>query len=85
MDTKAKAQILSDLYMVTKSQEAWQEFHKWADMGVPLSLGVVYGYCTLSSKGVSLIDSTFAMLLKVLEVPDGDYADLQAVFKASEK
>ena len=85
MKINDKAQILADLYIVTKAMPEWADFHKWADMGVPISMGVVYGYCSLTDKGEELINSTYDMLLKVLEIDDVEYSDLQAVFDAAGK
>lgn len=83
MNTRTKAKILSDLYVTVKAQEAWAEFLKWADLGVPLAMAVEYGFAMPTKKGLETIDETYAMLLKVLEVPDREYSDLSEVFAAS--
>lgn len=85
MNTRTKAKILSDLYITVKAHEAWADFLKWADLGVPLAMAVEYGLAMPSKKGLEMIDETYAMLLKVLEVPDRDYQDLSELFDASSK
>lgn len=85
MKIKDKAQILSDLYIVTKNMPEWADFHKWADLGVPLAMAVTYGMATVNDSGEELINETYGVLIKVLGVPDVEYDDLQAIFDAAAK
>ena len=85
MKIKDKAQILSDLYFVTKNMPEWADFHKWADLGVPLAMAVTYGMATVNDSGEELINETYSMLIKVLGVPDVEYDDLQDIFDAAAK
>lgn len=85
MKIEDKAQILSDLYIVTKAMPEWADFHKWADLGVPLAMAVTYDMATANESGEELINETYSMLIKVLGIPDVEYSDLQAIFDAAAK
>jgi hypothetical protein len=79
-----KAKILSDLRIATMEQEVWQAFHKWADLGLPLAALVTYGFAESTEKGDAVIDETYSMLLKVLELPeDAEFDSLKDLFDAA--
>lgn len=79
-----KVKILADLRLATSEQEAWQTFHKWANLGLPLAALVNYGFAELTEKGEAVIDETYSMFLKVLELPeDSEFDTLAEVFDAA--
>lgn len=75
MKIETKAQILSDLYVVARDRDEWQQFFRYADLGVPASILFMAGYCTMTPELEELISDTFSVLLKVLDVT-GDFDSL---------
>ncbi len=79
---RRKAKILADLWSAAHGQESWASFFKWADLGVPAAMLMTNGYAKLTTEGEMLISETYSMLVKVLDIPDAEYAHLEAMFDA---
>lgn len=80
----SKTKILADLWVVTEHQESWAKFRQWANIGLPLAIAVEADMVTLTESGQAIIDETYAMLLKVMELDEaGEYEDLAAIFDAA--
>ena len=80
----SKTKTLADLWVVTEHQESWDKFRQWANIGLPLALAVEAGMATLTESGQAVIDETYSMLLKVMELDeDVEYEDLRAIFDAA--
>ena len=85
----SKCRILGDFWLDyredAKSDENWQEFFEWADIGLPLAFHVDRGYVdNPSSLGIEMIENTWNVFCEMCSVdPDGDYINLVDVFDAS--
>jgi hypothetical protein len=69
-----KIGILADLWMIYRDEEAWKDFIDFHDLGLPLAFmldnNLVYRKAILDSPAEELINETFALLLKGLDIAE---------------
>jgi hypothetical protein len=69
-----KIGILADLWMIYRDEEAWKDFIDFHDLGLPLAFmldnNLIYRNTITDSPAEELINETFALLLKGLDIPE---------------
>jgi hypothetical protein len=65
-----KAEILSDLWLNYKDDEAFLDFIEYNDLGLPLSYAFANGIVTKTDQLEKFINETFDLLLSGLEVEE---------------
>lgn len=78
-----KATILSDLWMIYRNDENFEDFISYNDIGLPLAYLVSTGIVKQTEASNKFLDETFALLLASLEVPDTGFDSLDDIFVAS--
>lgn len=86
-DFDTKAQILADVWVEYRDEEAFQELLSFADLGFPLAhaynnkiIGV-----EPEDEATWLIEQTFGLLLQLLNVEDTGYKSITDLFDTAEK
>ena len=72
----AKAEILSDLWMNYRDDEAFTDFIEYNDLGLPLAYALTSSMVTLKPVAEELINETFDLLIEALEVEDTGFESL---------
>jgi hypothetical protein len=75
-----KALILSELWLGYKSDQNFEDFFSYNDLGLPLAYAVANGIVKGTDMSSKFIDETFALLLASLEVEDEGFSDLDDIF-----
>ena len=89
MNITDKTGILGELWINYKDDEAFQEFIRYNDLGLPLSYMVAEGLVTdLTPLGEEYIEETFGLFIASMgieesDIPDG--IDLQELLKMVEE
>jgi len=65
-----KAEILADLWLNYKSDEAFEDFIEYNDLGLPLAYAFANQIVAKTDKLEKFIDETFDLLLSALEVEE---------------
>jgi len=69
-----KIAILADLWMVYRDEPEWKDFIDFHDLGLPLAFmldnNLIYRNVIMGSPAEELINETFALLLKGLDIPE---------------
>ena len=65
---ETKCDILADLWMNYRSDDEFQEFSTYNDVGLPSAWLVSEDLCTPTERLKSMISETFMLLLKALEI-----------------
>lgn len=71
-----KASILADLWINYRSDEEFQDFVEYNDLGLPLAYLISEGIVKSTSKSDAFIDETFELLLSGLDVEDTGFESL---------
>lgn len=71
-----KAEILSDLWMNYRDDEAFTDFIEYNDLGLPLAYALTSSMVTLKPVAEELINETFDLLIEALEVEDTGFESL---------
>lgn len=75
-----KANILSELWLGYKTDENFEDFFSYNDLGLPLAYAINNGIVKATEVSNRFINETFALLLASLEVEDEGFEDLDDVF-----
>jgi hypothetical protein len=75
-----KANILSELWLGYKTDENFEDFFSYNDLGLPLAYAVANGIVKGTEMSSRFINETFILLLASLEVEDEGFEDLDDVF-----
>lgn len=75
-----KANILSELWLGYKTDENFEDFFSYNDLGLPLAYAINNGIVKATEVSDRFINETFALLLASLEVEDEGFEDLDDVF-----
>lgn len=69
-----KIAILADLWMIYRDEPEWKDFIEFHDLGLPLAFmldnNLVYRNSITSQPAEELINETFALLLKGLDIAE---------------
>lgn len=75
----AKASILSTLWMEYKTDEGFEDFLQYNDVGLPLSFAYTEGLVSFKNAGYMFVDETFDLLLATLQIEDTGFETLEDV------
>ena len=67
---ETRADILADLWMNYRSDDEFQDFLQYNDVGLPAAWLIAEDLCTPNERLKAMIDETFILLLTALEVKD---------------
>jgi hypothetical protein len=73
LDTKEKAEIIFEFINDYKSDEAFEEFFMYNDLGVPMAVMIVNELVVLNEGGVQVLDETWESLCENLNDADPEY------------
>lgn len=67
-----KAEILSDLWMNYRNDEALTDFFEYNDLGLPLAYAITFDIATLKETGKAMIEEAFDLLLAALDIEEDE-------------
>jgi hypothetical protein len=82
---EAKCEILADVWMEYRDDEAFTDLIEFADLGFPLAYAVSNGIVQNNEAVEDLVTSTFDLLLKLLKVEDTGFENINHLFDTAEK
>lgn len=68
--TNLRAEILSDLWLNYRTDEEFQDFMQYNDLGLPLAYAYANNLVKLNPPAETMINETFDLLLAGLDVQD---------------
>ena len=75
-----KCDILSELWINYKTDQNFEDFISYNDLGLPLAYAIANGIVVATEASVRFIDETFNLLLSSLEVDDKGFDSLDDIF-----
>ena len=82
---EAKCEILADVWIEYRDEEAFQELMEFADLGFPLAYAVQGGIIESNERVEELVEGTFTLLLQLLKVDDTGFDSITQLFDKSEE
>lgn len=79
----SKIEILGELYLTNKDNEALADFIQSNDLGLPLAYLASEGLCEVSAEGERYIEETWNNLLSAFAIKDDKFDSLDDVLLAS--
>jgi hypothetical protein len=79
-----RCEILSDLWMEYRDDEAFKELIEYADLGFPLAYAIFNGIVPRVEQAEDFINGTFDLLLQSLGVEDTGFENLNGLFDTAE-
>ena len=76
--------ILSDLWMGYREEDAFEEFVSYNDLGLPLSYAVSNQIVKPTETTNQIVNETWELLLEVLSLDDTGFEDLEAMLDLAE-
>jgi hypothetical protein len=73
LDTKEKAEIIFEFINDYRSDEAFEDFFMYNDLGVPMAVMIVNELVVLNEGGVQVLDETWESLCENLNDADPEY------------
>ena len=77
-----RCEILSELWMNHRDDEAFEEFIEYNDLGLPMAHLIAESLVEATRQGEIYIDETFDLLLNVLNIDDDDYDSLSEMLSS---
>jgi hypothetical protein len=84
LDTREKAEIIFEFINDYRSDEAFEDFFSYNDLGVPLAVMIVNDLVILNEGGVQVLDETWESLCENLNDADVEY-DYESLNELIEK
>lgn len=82
---ESKVEILADLWINYKTDEVFEDFIKYNDIGLPLSYFIQTDLVKANDTAYMYVDETFILLCAALEIdPEGEYSSLNQMFEIAE-
>jgi len=80
-----KCQILANLWLNFRTEEEWEDFVEYNDLGLPLAYMLENGIAVRNDESVKFINETFDLLLGTVGI-DGDkgFEDFDELLKAGD-
>jgi hypothetical protein len=75
-----KCDILSELWINYKTDQNFEDFISYNDLGLPLAYAIANGIVAATEMSERFINETFLLLLSSLEVEDNGYVTLDDIF-----
>jgi|LakMenEpi03Aug12_release.lakeMendotaPanAssembly.Ray.scaffolds.fasta_scaffold19075_31 hypothetical protein len=82
---RTQIEVLAELWMDYRDDEAFAELFEYADLGFPLSYALDNGVVDSTVHAEKLIESTFDLLLKLLAVEDTGFESLNDLLDTAEQ
>ena len=79
-----KVEILSNLWSNYKSDEQFQDFVEYNDVGLPLAYMYQERLCDLTADGENYIEETWTLFIQALGVEDVGFENINEVFASAE-
>jgi hypothetical protein len=79
-----KCSILADLWLNYRSDEEFQDFTEYNDLGLPLAYAIDNDIVKSTEMAQRFIEETFDLLLASLEVDDSGFETLDELLEVSE-
>lgn len=85
-DFDSKVQILADVWIEYRNEDAFQELLSFADLGFPLAYAINNNIIRVEPEDEAtwLIEQTFTLLLQLLNVEDTGYKSITDLFDKAE-
>lgn len=80
-----KCEILSEIWMDYRTDEKFQDFVKYNDLGLPLAYAVASDLVELLEESEHYIEETFDLLLTSLGLTDTGFDTLEQVLESAGK
>jgi hypothetical protein len=77
---ESKADILSELWLGYKTDQNFEDFFAYNDLGLPLAYAISNGIVKATELSNKFINETFDLLLASLEIEDEGYDGLDDIF-----
>jgi hypothetical protein len=84
LDTREKAEIIFEFINDYRSDEAFEDFFSYNDLGVPMAVMIVNDLVILNEGGLEVIDETWESLCGHLNNADAEY-DYESLNELIEK
>jgi hypothetical protein len=84
LDTREKAEIIFEFINDYRSDEAFEDFFSYNDLGVPMAVMIVNDLVILNEGGVQVLDETWESLCENLNDADPEY-DYESLDELIEK
>jgi len=84
LDTREKAEIIFEFINDYRSDEAFEDFFSYNDLGVPMAVMIVNELVILNEGGVQVLDETWESLCENLNDADPEY-DYESLDELIEK
>jgi hypothetical protein len=78
-----KTAILADLWLNYRSDEDFEDFVEYNDLGLPLAYIIENGIVESTETAARFIEETFDLLLEGLDIEDTGFEDLDEIFAES--
>ena len=80
----SRCQILGQLWLNYRDEEAFADFVEYNDLGLPLAYALREEIVHSTSIAENLVNETFDLLLSSLGLEDTGFEELEAIFESSE-
>lgn len=84
-DYRTKVEILADVWMDYRDDEGFAELIQFADLGFPLAYAIDNGIVENSDQAEGLIQQTFELLIKLLDIQDTGFENMNDMFDVAEQ
>lgn len=84
-DFKTKCEILSDLWLNHKGDEAFQDFISYNDLGLPLAYALAEEIVEETVAAREFVEATFSLLLSGLNIEDEGFTSFEQLLLVAEK
>jgi hypothetical protein len=82
VESKLKAEIITDFVVRNSQDEEYSEFFDYNDLGIPLAVAFNSGLCTLNDEGSKVLQETYELLCTELKVdPNQEFDDLDELLE----
>ena len=81
---RSKLEILADLWLEYRDDEAFKELFEYSDLGFPLAYAIANGIVESNSIAEQFIEETYNLLLATLGVEDTGFESLNDLLEIAE-
>jgi hypothetical protein len=79
-----KCEILADLWLNHRSDDEFQDFIEYNDIGLPLAYAFTEELAKPTEIGTKFVDETYDLFLQSLDLPDIEWQSLEDMFAESQ-
>lgn len=80
MDYKQKCDILNELWIKYRHDEAFEDFIDYNDLGLPIAVLVAEEIVPLTPRAEIYLGETWDLFIAALDIEDKDYSTLDEMF-----